>query len=115
MYYAALILTISPLLPIITAQIDSTPGFGVDYPPNSTYLDPFSHHPNATGVTYISAVNTSFSNPPSLQPAQWIAQLNVTEVPFHNETITNSVVSFYTPDNIFASNSSWDTCIVQVL
>ncbi|PQE28488.1 hypothetical protein CJF32_00005586 [Rutstroemia sp. NJR-2017a WRK4] len=114
--YHALILTISLLLPLITAQIDSTSGFGVEPRPNSSYLDPFSHHPNATGVTYISAVNTSFSNPNlGLTPAQWTAQINVTEVPWHNETITSSVISLYTPDNIFASNSSWDTCIVQLV
>ncbi|PQE23774.1 hypothetical protein CJF30_00008755 [Rutstroemia sp. NJR-2017a BBW] len=114
MYHDALILTISLFLPMITAQIDPTFGFGVE-PPNSSYLDPFSHHPNATGVTYISAVNTSFSNPSSLQPASWIAQINVTEVPWNGtSSVTNSVISLYTPDNIFASNSSWDTCIVQV-
>jgi len=118
MYALAVILTISPLLPLIAAQIDLTPSTGSDSGPhpNASYFASYNHFPNATGTGYISAVNTSFSDPMSLETAAWNTQINVTEVPWgNNQTVTNTVISLYTQDNIFASNSSWDTCIILVL
>ncbi|PQE16457.1 hypothetical protein CJF31_00009667 [Rutstroemia sp. NJR-2017a BVV2] len=114
MYHALALI----LLPLIAAQIDLVPstGSGPGPHPNASYFIPYNQHPNATGIGYLPAVNTSFSNPMSLEPAQWNTQINVTEVPWrNNQTRTNTVISLETQNNIFASNSSWDTCIILVL
>ncbi|KAA8573421.1 hypothetical protein EYC84_005007 [Monilinia fructicola] len=80
---------------------------------NASYFEEYNQSPNATGTGYLSGANTSYSDPRRLQSATWDTRINVTEVPWtNNQTVTNTVISLSTSDNVFASNSSWETCVV---
>ncbi|CAD6457563.1 0b098e37-7124-4ec1-a722-d729003e9370 [Sclerotinia trifoliorum] len=79
---------------------------------NASYFEEYNQSPNATGSGPLYSVNTSVA-PPTGQIVSWDTRINVTEVPWTaKETVTNTVISFDTQDNIFPSNSSWQTCVI---
>lgn len=103
------------LVPFTSAQPDSTAQSGSGAGPSqyASYFKYYNQSPNATGTGYLSGANTSHPDLRELLTAIWDTQINVTEVPWNGkQTITNTVISLSTPDNVFAANSSWETCVV---
>ncbi|KAF7868414.1 hypothetical protein EAF04_004946 [Stromatinia cepivora] len=102
------------LVPFASGQSDSTASSGTGPGPskNASYFEEYNQSPNATGSGYLSGANTS-QTPYTLQTATWDTRINVTEIPWTgNQTVTNTVISLNAQDEIFPSNSSWETCVV---
>ncbi|ESZ91879.1 hypothetical protein SBOR_7744 [Sclerotinia borealis F-4128] len=113
--YSYLYFITAVLVPFTSAQHDiiASSGTGPGPSQNASYFEEYNQSPNATGTGYLRGANTSFSNPWTADPVSWDTRINVTEVQWiGNQTVTNTVISLSTPDNILAANSSWDTCVV---
>lgn len=79
---------------------------------NASYFEEYNQSPNATGSGHLYGVNTSWT-PFTGQIVSWDTRINVTEVTWTgNQTVTNTVISLDARDDIFPSNSSWETCVV---
>ncbi|APA06074.1 predicted protein [Sclerotinia sclerotiorum 1980 UF-70] len=102
------------LVSFASAQSDvlATIGDGPGPWQNASYFKKYNQSPNATGSGHLYGVNTSLA-PSTDQIVSWDTRINVTEVPWTgNQTVTNTVISFDTKNNIFPPNSSWETCMI---
>ncbi|KAJ8070926.1 hypothetical protein OCU04_001284 [Sclerotinia nivalis] len=112
--YSYLLFITAFLVPFASAQSYSTGSIGTGSGPsqNASYFKEYNQFPNATGSGYLHGANTSLT-PFTVQLAIWDTRINVTEIPWTgNQAVTNTVISLNAQDDIFPSNSSWETCVV---